>query len=544
MRLGIGRDIVGDSSWERWQREHDGRGGAGRASDRARPRDASSASHGATRSVPSASQRPTRRGSTSSVPARRTTPSAAASPRRPSSTSPRRQTTPPATRRSAGRTPASSRTGRQGPRPRRLFPLLVVALVAVVAVVAWGLVRRAASGDASAGTASTIEAGANAATAASDEATTSPTTSAEASGDPTTLDAGRTTASGSGKVSFCAFGDNLANKNILDLADGWGGSTGDGNYDFSPLYRDITSVVQNDYDVALVNQETTLGGTDGFDYAGYPSYNTPDSMAKAVSDAGFRVVNTNTNHTYDTWVNSIRHSQGVWAGYTNLITIGSYASEQDRNTVHMVECNGIRIAFLSYSYGQNGYEQSDLPNDYYAVPYTEEGLATDIARAKSTADAVVVYMHWGIEYKHDPSEEERHFAQCCADDGADLVVGSHVHVIQSMEWVNRSGGGQMLCVYGLGDFVSGYHNNPACILSGMFSCNFVRGDGDAVEVRDVVWHPLVEHWENGDDRVCLLRDYDADKASKNELLSGEQNSYQWCRDTTTQVIGDQFTIDM
>lgn len=417
---------------------------------------------------------------------------------------------------------------------------LVVVLVAVV-VRACG---SSSKGDASS-SASTAEiaAGANAATNATTTAETTAGTTV-ASSESTVLDAGRVTGSGDGKVSFCAFGDNLANENILQLADGWSGGSGDGSYDFSPLYRNVTSTVSNSYDIALVNQETTLGGTDGFDFTGYPSYNTPDSMAQAVSDAGFRVVNTNTNHTYDTWVKSIEHSHAVWASHSNLITIGSYASEQDKDTVHMVECNGVRIAFLSYSYGQNGYEQSDLPNDYYAVPYTKDGLASDVARAKKVADAVVVYMHWGTEYKNEPNEEERQFAQYCADDGVDLVVGSHVHVIQTMEWVNRSGGGQMLCVYGMGDFVSGYHNNPDCILSGMFSCNFVRGDDGTVGIQDITWHPLVEHWENGDDYVCFLRDYSSDMAAKNELLSTESDPYQWCRDKTSQVIGDQFAIDM
>lgn len=367
------------------------------------------------------------------------------------------------------------------------------------------------------------------------------------------LDEGRTTASGDGRVTFCAVGDNLANQNTLDIVRSW---NDDGSYDFTPLYTHIKGTIQS-YDVAFINQETTMGGDEEFDYSGYPSYNTPDSMADAVVDTGFRVVTSNTNHTYDTWVNTIVHSLGVWAQHDSVLLIGSFESAEAAAKVQMVECNGVRIAFLSYSYGQNGYELSDLPNDYYAVPIpsSQEELAADVAAAREVADVVVVYLHDGIEYTHEPSEEQRSFAQWCADEGVDLMIGSHCHWIQSMEWVTRASGAegvdnnedksgnQMLAVYGLGDFLSGYHNNPECVLSGMFSCTFVR-HGDEVRVEDVVWTPLIEHWEGSEDYVIPVRDYSDELARRNELLTDLDDPYAWLRDTSSQVIGDDFTIDM
>ncbi len=151
-------------------------------------------------------------------------------------------------------------------------------------------------------------------------------------------------------VSFCAVGDNLANENTLAYADSWSGITDDLSYDFGPLYDHVRDAISG-YNIAFVNQETTLGVYQGHGYAGYPSYNTPDSMAQAVSDAGFDVVNTNSNHTYDTWTDSILNAQKVWASYPNITVIGSYASEQDRQNMRTVEKNGITLAFLSYSYG-------------------------------------------------------------------------------------------------------------------------------------------------------------------------------------------------
>lgn len=359
------------------------------------------------------------------------------------------------------------------------------------------------------------------------------------------LDEGRTTKSGKGHVTFAAVGDNLANENILTLADGWAGELSDGTYDFAPLYDNMRDEIAS-YDIAFINQETTLGGLNegNFEWSGYPSYNTPDSMANAVLDAGFKVINTNSNHTYDWWTTAIEHAQKLWNSKDSALTIGSYQDQKDRDTIRVVECNGVRIAFLSYSYGQNGYEQSDLPNTYYAVPFSEDALAKDVTTARKAADVVVVYLHAGTEYTNEPDEYQVAWAQACADNNVDLVIGSHVHVIQPMRYLTRADGKKMLTVFGLGDFVSGYENYPDTILSGEFSCEFVVGKNGAVAVKNVVWHPLIEHREGNVDTVYLLRDYTSEMAGKNELLSGVEGPYDWIIETTRRVIGDDYSVDI
>ncbi len=366
--------------------------------------------------------------------------------------------------------------------------------------------------------------------------------------DAVVLDVGRVTDTGNGRVTFSAVGDNLANENLLELADAAAGEVGDDAYDFTGFYEHIAPAIRS-YDIAFVNQETTLGGPDAYGYNGYPSYNTPDSMADAVADAGWRVVSTNTNHAYDTWTSSIEHAQQVWASKSGeLLTVGSFTSQEDRERPRVVECNGLRIAFLSYNYGQNGYEQSDLPNDYYAVTYDREAMLEDVQRARRAADAVVVYMHWGTEYEHEPDETQRTRAQELADAGVDLVIGSHAHVIQPMEWFEGADGGQTLVVFGLGDLLSGYHDAPECILSGMFTCTFARTEQDGQEggrrvaIEDATWHPLIEHWQDGRDAVYLVEDYTEDQARANELLAGVDDPYQWIVATTEGVIGDGFPI--
>lgn len=369
-----------------------------------------------------------------------------------------------------------------------------------------------------------------------------------------------------GKVTFCAVGDNLINEggdytvDLLGMGDAWSGETGDGSYDFSPLYAQLKGTISS-YDIALINQETTLGGNTDYDYAGYPAYNTPDEMAQAVADAGFDVVNCNTNHTYDTWTDSIEHAQEVWAKQKGVSVIGSYASEKDRSNIRVLEANGIKVAFLSYSYGQNGYEQADLPNDYYAAPFDKDKMKKEIAAAKKQADAVIVYMHWGEENTHELSDQQKEYASFLAGLDVDLVVGSHAHVIQPVEYVSRglpttdgsdaNAKNGMLCVYGLGDFVSGY-TLPKTILSGMFTCEIVRDAKGNVSIQDPVWHGLVEHCEDGEDAVYLLSEYTQEQAENNVLLDrvGENDEYttsdplEWAKQTTRDVVGDAITVEV
>ena len=157
---------------------------------------------------------------------------------------------------------------------------------------------------------------------------------------------------------------------------------------------------------------------------------------------------------------------------------------------------------------------------------------------------MVVYLHAGTEYTNEPDEDQVAWAQACANNNVDLVIGSHVHVIQPMRWLDRADGGKMLAVYGMGDFVSGYEDYPDTILSGEFSCEFVVGKKGKVSVEDIVWHPLIEHREGTTDTVYLMRDYTTELAENNELLDELDDPYGWIIETTRGVMGDDFAADV
>ena len=265
------------------------------------------------------------------------------------------------------------------------------------------------------------------------------------------LTPGRVTDSGTGRVTFSAVGDNIANENLLELADAAAGETSDDQYDFNAFYDGIRDAVQS-YDISFINQETTLGGPDRYGYNGYPSYNTPDSLADAVVAAGWDVVSLDSNHTYDTGVEAIQHSLEVWGGKADdVLTLGSFASEEDRSRMRMVECNGCASRFSRTATVRMATTSPSCPTT--TMPCRTPPRA---CRPMWRAPARWPTLWWSTctgapKYTHDPDETQLTRAQELADAGVDLVIGSHAHVIQPMAWVNGANGGKTLVVYGLGD---------------------------------------------------------------------------------------------
>lgn len=346
---------------------------------------------------------------------------------------------------------------------------------------------------------------------------------------------------GPATVHFVAVGDNLPEIGIASYADVQAGEVGDGDYDYSAVYEHVRPYVES-ADLAYVDEETHLGGDD-IGPKGYPSFNTTDQMADAIVDCGFDLVASATNHAYDWgYFGANEHSRSVWNQQPVAFT-GTATSEEEAARIATVERNGITFALLSYTYGVNGYDRSDLPD--YAVNFIDrDRIADDVARAREQADVVLVAMHWGTENLMEADDYQTEYAQYLADLGVDVVLGSHPHVIGPMEWVEGKDGNRTLVAYSLGNFVSN-HDAPSAKheLEGMLSCDFVRGDNGDVSVENVTWTPLVMHTDGTSFAVYALKDYTAELAAAHPVLSGLDDPLGWLRQTTVDVIGDEFPID-
>lgn len=348
----------------------------------------------------------------------------------------------------------------------------------------------------------------------------------------------------SNSVSFVAVGDNVPNDVLGAYADAQAGSTGDGDYDYRPLFAQVKSYVSA-ADLSYMNMEVHLGG-DEIGPRGWPSFNTTDQMADAVVDAGFDLVASASNHAYD-WgpYGAIEHSRSIWNEKPVAFT-GTATSTEEASTIPVVERNGITFAFLDYTYGINGFEQGDIES--YAVNFIDEQRITDdVQRAKEQADVVLVAMHWGTENQTEPDEDELHYAQLLADLGVDVVLGSHPHVIQPMTWLEGKDGHRTLVCYSLGNFLIQHSDpTPDNDLEGMMCCDFVRGDDGSVSIQNVKWVPLVYHGTEGEYAVWALKDYSQDMARRNPAYEGIDDPIAWLStesETIVNSLGDNFPID-
>ena len=329
-----------------------------------------------------------------------------------------------------------------------------------------------------------------------------------------------------GKVSFVAVGDVFATDMNLSILDSYAGDRGDGLYDFEPYYQGVRDEIAS-YDVRFVNQETPCAGDeDGYSYSGYPIFNTPDSSIHAIAAVGFNVANFNSNHSWDQGSFGIERTQRLFSEHPGIALIGSYASDEDRDVVRLVERNGATIAFLSYAYGENSYgsEPDAFPNQYYTCQFDEDRMREDVKRAQSIADAVVVYMHWGTEYSTQPNDQQLDYAQFLVDLDVDLVIGSHAHILQPVHMYTSPSGKQVPVVFGLSDFITGWTLTDT-ILSGAFSCDFVW-NGERLVVENPSFAPAIEWSDGGDTYVRFLKDMSDDEIAAN---------------TRTEDVGDDVT---
>lgn len=325
-----------------------------------------------------------------------------------------------------------------------------------------------------------------------------------------------------GVVSLAAVGDQLASENALTTADANAGTTGDGTYDFAPYYKETGSFI-GQHDLKFINQETITNEANGWLPAGYPTFNGPDEMIDVLDQVGFNLVSFCSNHVYDIWTDGIEATHANFAKYPNILVAGSYASEEDRNTVHLIERNGITFAMLAYGYGENGYKNSELPNDYYVTMFDEDTAKADIARAKEVADVVIVYMHWGEEYNTQITDTQAEQAQFLADQNIDLVLGSHNHVTQPINIYTSESGKDVPVVFGMSDFISGYRLIDT-IMSGVFTCDFMKGE-DSVTIENMKWYPCIEWSDSKATTVRMIKDMTPEEINANTCVTDCDDDY-------------------
>ena len=398
------------------------------------------------------------------------------------------------------------------------------------------------------------------------------------------------------EITFTAVGDNLINEVLYgQAAERAAEKDGEKAYDFSLCYEKMAPFIQ-EHDVNWIDIETLM--TDTLEPSGYPTFSTPGDSGRALIDAGWNVFSLASNHTYDQGAYGIGESLAFWdtmkeeasaaqkeaddqvsaadgddkagtdsTGEVHDRTGTDRAEEADDKAaadnaegicctglweygteydIPILTCKGKKLAFLTYTYGTN-----DIPTPDGAAGHViyldEDGLmAYQIQLAHEQADAVIVSLHWGEEYSHCETEEQRELARRVADMGADLIIGGHPHVVQGAEMLTASDGRKVFCAYSLGNFICAQNSmpNPDAMIGLVLSCTF-RFAEDGLTVEDPSLIPILsDYGENyAEDHTVLYRDYSQEQAlahGMRTMFGFTQFDYDYVREMLTEVVGPEY----
>lgn len=225
-----------------------------------------------------------------------------------------------------------------------------------------------------------------------------------------------------------------------------------GTYNFKESFSHVKNIVEK-ADLALVNYETVAAGSDrGFQ--GYPNFNSPIETIEALSYTGFDILSTANNHCLDQGKSGVISTIEAIKDH-GLKNIGTYVGLEN-NKILIEEVKDIKIGLLSYTYGCNGMEFSISENELNSMVniIDEERIKNDIEKTVDMgSDLVVVFIHWGNEYQREPSESQLELGKRMVEWGANIIFGSHPHVIQRTEVINHNGKDNFI-IYSLGNFLS------------------------------------------------------------------------------------------
>jgi poly-gamma-glutamate synthesis protein (capsule biosynthesis protein) len=241
-------------------------------------------------------------------------------------------------------------------------------------------------------------------------------------------------------------GDIMQHMPQVDAA--WDSETGMYNYDSCFVY---IKPWLSSADLTIANFETTLAGKP---YSGYPAFSSPDEIVNGMLNAGIDMVGTANNHCCDRGRTGIERTVNMLDSL-GMHHMGTYKSEESyhKTTPMIVNTKGFKLAFLNYTYGLNG---NPVPENNVVSLIEKDRILHDLTAARdSLVDKIIVFIHWGDEYQREPNEFQKDFADYLFTNGADIVIGSHPHVIQPMEWHKAdSVSKDHLVVWSLGNFVS------------------------------------------------------------------------------------------
>lgn len=321
-------------------------------------------------------------------------------------------------------------------------------------------------------------------------------------------------------VRVSASGDNLIHDGIYLQAKKRAAAAGEDGYDFAALYEHVAPIYQS-YDLNLINAETLV--SDELEPSSYPRFCSPGDVARELYDIGMRGFFLSNNHIYDKGAEGIASTLRFWASMPDdCFTSGLYRGAEDYGNLAACEINGVSFAFAAYTESTNGLSTPAGAEANVIYTSEEDVIRAQLEKASREADVVVVSVHWGVENTHTVSDRQRELAQKLADWGADIVIGTHPHVVQTIEELTAADGRTVPVAYSLGNFVSAQDrlDNLVGIVLGFEAEKTVQPDGSsATRVQNITATPVVMHYDQwfANMRLYLLSDYTDELAASHGI---------------------------
>jgi len=311
-------------------------------------------------------------------------------------------------------------------------------------------------------------------------------------------------------INFIAAGDNLFHESLLNS------QFKNGVYDFSSIYTEVKSIIQN-ADLAFINQETPMAG-ESFGYSGYPAFNSPQSLAKTHVDTGFDIVNLANNHAMD------KGADGLYATLDHLNSIKEFTvigARKEGPSARIITKNNITLGFLSYTYGLNGNTlPKDNPNLVSLI--SRKKIEEEVVSLRPLCDFLVVSMHWGDEYMLQPNKDQIDLAVFLANLNVDLIIGHHPHVLQRVETLKRPDGKETICYYSLGNFIS-HQRERERIIGALLALTFVKQFTGELSIINYGIIPVITHYDRAfsNTKIYPLYSYTDELLNKHGLKNFE-----------------------
>jgi poly-gamma-glutamate synthesis protein (capsule biosynthesis protein) len=297
-------------------------------------------------------------------------------------------------------------------------------------------------------------------------------------------------------VTLKAVGDNLIHNTIYIQAQNRA-SNGQA-YDFYPAYEKIAELLEG-ADFAFINQETLLA-SEVFEPSSYPMFNSPTEVGDTMLELGFNLFSHSNNHALDKGVKGINATLDYWENKEGLgedfLVTGLFRDENDMNHVRVMEKNGISLALVAFTEHTNGLKLPSAAENKIIYTNDTETIKNQIQAADQTADVVIVSVHWGIENSHEVTDAQRDLAQKMFDWGADIILGTHPHVLQPVESITSTNGErQGYVIYSLGNFISA-QDAADNLVGGILDFTIYKNMGTGeISIGQPSLTPVVTHYE-------------------------------------------------